>query len=76
MPKGPHGQKRPANVIGTAIKVAKIATGEEEETLGKNEYARKFGLKGGESRAETLTPEQRSENARIAAEARWGKIDS
>ena len=31
MPKGPQGQKRPADVIGAAIRVAKIATGEEEE---------------------------------------------
>jgi hypothetical protein len=32
MPKGPQGQKRPADVIGAAIMVAKIATGEIEET--------------------------------------------
>ena len=29
MPKGPKGQKRPADVVGNAIRVAKIATGEE-----------------------------------------------
>ena len=28
---GPKGQKRPADVIGNAIKVARIATGEEQE---------------------------------------------
>ncbi len=28
MPKGPKGEKRPADVIGAAVKVAKIATGE------------------------------------------------
>ncbi len=45
MPKGPKGEKRPADVIGTAVMVAKIATGEiEEETDGK-EYARKDGKK-------------------------------
>ena len=32
MPKGPKGEKRPTDVIGTAIKVAKIATGEIEDT--------------------------------------------
>jgi hypothetical protein len=32
MPRGPQGQKRPADVIGTAITVAKIATGEIKET--------------------------------------------
>jgi hypothetical protein len=33
MPKGPKDEKRPANVIGNAIKVAKIATGEIEDGL-------------------------------------------
>jgi hypothetical protein len=31
MPKGPQGQKRPADVIGAAVRVARIATGEEPE---------------------------------------------
>ena len=31
MPKGPKGEKRPADVVGAAVKVAKIATGEIEE---------------------------------------------
>ena len=42
MPKGPKGEKRPADVIGAAIKVAKIATGEIEETTdddGKDKAA-------------------------------------
>jgi hypothetical protein len=33
MPKGPEGQKRPADVIGNAFLVAKIATGEATETV-------------------------------------------
>ena len=33
MPKGPRGEKRPADVIGAAVKVAKIATGEIEEYI-------------------------------------------
>jgi hypothetical protein len=28
MPRGPRGEKRPADVIGNAVMVAKIATGE------------------------------------------------
>ncbi len=32
MPKGPKGEKRPADVIGAAVKVMQIATGEIEET--------------------------------------------
>ena len=30
MPKGPKGEKRPGDVIGAAIMVARIATGEIE----------------------------------------------
>ena len=29
MPTGPKGEKRPADVIGNAVKVMRIATGEE-----------------------------------------------
>jgi hypothetical protein len=32
MPKGPQGQKRPANAIGLALMVGRIATGEIEDT--------------------------------------------
>ena len=31
MPKGPQGQRRPADAVGCAVQVARIATGEEEE---------------------------------------------
>lgn len=71
MPKGPQGQKRPADVIGAAIRVAKIATGElKEETDGK-EYARKGGLKGGPARAKKLSARKRKEIAQKAAKRRW-----
>ena len=72
MPKGPTGQKRPGDVIGTAIKVARIATGEvEDETMAGKEYAQKGGLKGSRARAEKLSPERRQEIAKQAAKARW-----
>jgi hypothetical protein len=32
MPKGPQGQKRPADVICNIVQVMRIATGEAEET--------------------------------------------
>jgi hypothetical protein len=76
MPRGPRGEKRPADVIGNAVKVVRIATGEEEEqtpALHGKEYARKGGLKGGKARAKALSPKQRAEIARLAAEARWKK---
>jgi hypothetical protein len=31
------------------------------------------GLKGGKARADNLTPEQRSESARKASQARWAR---
>lgn len=42
MPTGPKGQKRPADVIGNAVKVMRIATGEEADDVvddGKNPAA-------------------------------------
>jgi len=74
MPTGPKGEKRPADVIGNAVKVMRIATGEEEDT-GRDpakEFHRKGGLKGGNARAVKLTPEQRSDIAKKAASKRWG----
>jgi hypothetical protein len=55
MPRGPKGQKRPADVIGNAVHVMRIATGEAEETKPKNaaavELGKKGGQKGGKARA-------------------------
>ncbi len=73
MPKGPQGQKRPADVIGNAIKIAKIATGEIEEKTDGKEYARKGGLIGGKARADKLTPARRKAIAKKAAKTRWEK---
>jgi hypothetical protein len=77
MPRGPKGEKRPAEVIGNAIKVAKIATGEEvEEYEGppeKSAAAIELGRKGGRKRAESMSAERRAEIARKAAEKRWRK---
>ena len=75
MPKGPNGQKRPGDVIGAAIMVAKIATGEIEEPIevddGKDPAAKALGKKGGVARAKALTAAQRSEIAKAAAKKRW-----
>jgi hypothetical protein len=57
MPKGPKREKCPADVIGAAIKVAKIATGEIEEDTPEEEgkeYARKGGLKGSAANASAV----------------------
>ncbi len=77
MPRGPKGEKRPADVIGNAIMVAKIATGEIEEPVspddGKDPNARALGKKGGAARAKSLTPERKAEIAKKAAAKRWEK---
>lgn len=67
MPRGPKGEKRPADVIGAAVMVAKIATGEIEETKTPAK------AKSGKARAKALTPKQRAEIASVAASARWKK---
>ena len=70
MPHGPDGQQRPSDTVKCAMTVAKIATGEiDDETVSRR---RNGGLKGGKARAESLSPERRSEIARNAAAARWG----
>lgn len=76
MPRGPKGERRPADVIGNAVKVMRIATGEEIETLakdGKNAAAVALGQRGGKARAESMSPEQRSAIAKKAAAKRWEK---
>ena len=74
MPKGPRGEKRPADVIGAAVKVMRIATGEETEELDSaKSAAAELGSRGGKARAAKMTPERRAEVARAAARRRWGK---
>jgi hypothetical protein len=74
MPKGPKGEKRPADVIGAAVMIGRIATGEiEEGGEAETSAAAVLGKRGGKARAASLTPKQRSEIARAAAEARWKK---
>jgi hypothetical protein len=70
MPKGPKGQKRPADVNSCAVTVAKIATGEMKETPEKSGRVRS-GKAGAEARKKSLTSEERSEIARKAAKERW-----
>ena len=74
MPKGPLGEKRPADVIGTARKAAKIATGEiEDDREELTSAAAELGRKGGQARAKKLTPKRRVEIAKKASATRWKK---
>jgi hypothetical protein len=75
MPKGPNGEKRPADAVGLAVHVARIATGEVQdmpEDDGKDPAAKAMGKKGGAARAASMTPERRAEIAKKAAAKRWG----
>jgi hypothetical protein len=76
MPTGPKGEKRPADVIGNAIMIAKIATGEIEDAIpddGKDPNAKALGAKGGAARAKAMSPARRAEIAKAAAKTRWQK---
>lgn len=78
MPVGPKGERRPADAIGNAVKVMRIATDEEPEDFGpekpeKNEAAAEMGRKGAAARAANLTPERRTEIARNGAKKRWSR---
>lgn len=79
MPKGPNGQKRPADVIGNAVHVMRIATGEIDDAVpddGKDPNAKALGKKGGAARAAGMTPERRAEIAKKAAATRWSHSSS
>lgn len=75
MPKGPEGQHRPADVVGCAIHVAKIATGEIKESTPKKRVPARAagGVKGSRKRSRKLSRRRRVEIARNAAQARWSR---
>jgi hypothetical protein len=57
MPRGPRGEKRPADVIGNAVKVMRIATGEETEEIDHmKSAAAELGSRGGKARAASMSP--------------------
>jgi hypothetical protein len=69
--------KRPRDPVQLAKQVFDIAIGEAEDTISEAKRhpssKRKGGLKGGRARAKKLTATERTEIARLAAEARWRK---
>jgi hypothetical protein len=75
MPKGPKGQRRPADVVANAVTVMKIATGEIKESGqtedGKSTAAVELGRKGGLARAKRMKKADRIRIARNAAKSRW-----
>lgn len=74
MPKGPKGEKRPADVIGNAVKVMRIAIGEASENIDVRDVkkdAQNISSLGGQARANSLSKEDRSRIAKAAASLRW-----
>ena len=71
MPIGPKGEKRPADMVGCAIVVAQIATGEIREAVALKSGRVRSGQAGARARAEKSTAKERSEIARRAAAGRW-----
>ena len=76
-------KKRPRDANRLAKSIVDLATGEVEdreatpEEQGKDPAAvslgRRGGLKGGKARAKSMSPKRRSEIAKAAAKARWGR---
>jgi hypothetical protein len=74
MPRGPKGERRPADVNARAVMIGKIATGEIADVTtdeGKNAAAVALGRMGGKARATAISARRRKQIARQAAEKRW-----
>lgn len=73
MPTGPRGERRPADVIGAAVMVARIATGELVEHSKLKSGRVRSGHAGAKARADSMSDERRKEIARKAAATRWSR---
>ena len=72
MPSGPRGEKRPADMVGAAVMVARLSVGDATEVHAKPSGRVRSGYAGATARFESTTSERRQEIARKAAGARWG----
>ena len=74
MPSGPKGQKRPADVIGNAVHVMRIATGQEADNMAsERSKAAELGSRGRAARSET-EPGGRRTGKSGATEVRCGMV--
>ena len=71
VPKGPNGERRPADVVGCAVNVARIATDEVEDIGYEKPAKRRGAVARAKARQNNTTPGERSKIARLAAEKRW-----
>jgi hypothetical protein len=69
--------KRPRDPVQLAKQVFDIAIGEAEDTVSESKRhpspKRRGGIEGGKARAKSLSPADRADIARLAAQARWKK---
>ena len=71
MSKGPRGEAYLGNVVGCAAHVAKMATGEIEDTKLKHPAKHNSGVVGDKARAKLLGKTECSNIAKAVANARW-----
>lgn len=69
MPKGPKGERRPADAAQCAHKVFRIAVGEETDAVPSGR--RQSGIAGAAARSGALSSDRRREIAQKAASTRW-----
>jgi hypothetical protein len=62
-----------ADLNRMAYRIVRESTEPRPSETPAQSTGREGGLKGGKARAQKLSPEQRSEIARKAAQARWSK---
>jgi hypothetical protein len=70
-PEAPEVRSAPADVIGAAVMVGRIATGEIEEAPKPKSGRVRSGHAGAKARAESLSPEERKAIAKKASAKRW-----
>jgi hypothetical protein len=72
MPHGSQGQRRPADVIGNVVHIARIATGEDQRTACTQPATRHTGIADVKGRQMYSAVEDRRATADKAAAVRWG----
>ncbi|MCF6215459.1 MAG: hypothetical protein L3J58_04705 [Emcibacter sp.] len=70
-----HKRPRDPNQLAKYIVDIAVGKGEDSEYTASQEKASRAGKVGGKARAKSLTPQERSEIAQIAANTRWKKSD-
>lgn len=71
VPKGPRGEQRPAHALECAAAAPLVATGEIKDTRLRYPARRRGNLAGARARAESMTLDERRDNAVLASRTRW-----